>query len=343
MTGSSLVVSFVLETFGLAGPCSVGSLPSYDDENFLLSSPGWPHRLVFKLFNKTWPREALASQLAVLEHISQWSEANPELARGLPLCPAPLAGRRGAGDAEGSRLLRFSDGERWCACVLFIEGQVLAKTPITLPLCLDFGGRMGCLDRCLMAMKQPPPAGLVRPGFEWDSANALEVVGKFKGYIQDPEVLRLVEAVGAAFERAVSPVWAQLRRAVIHGDANTLNAVTDGAERLTGVIDFGDCMVTALVCEPAISLAYLMLDTADPVEVARAFVAGYQAQVPLTDLELEVLLPIALMRNCVSIVKGLEAAHREPQNRDYILVHQQSNIALLRHMDKRGFKVDFLI
>jgi len=54
---------------------------------------------------------------------------------------------------------------------------------------------------------------------------------------------------------------------VIHSDANDHNLlVRDG--QVTGLIDFGDMVYSALAADPAIAAAYAMLDKSKPLEAA---------------------------------------------------------------------------
>ena len=56
---------------------------------------------------------------------------------------------------------------------------------------------------------------------------------------------------------------------MIHGDANDYNILVDAAgARVTSILDFGDMVHTATVCDLAIALAYVMLDKQDPIAAA---------------------------------------------------------------------------
>ncbi len=54
---------------------------------------------------------------------------------------------------------------------------------------------------------------------------------------------------------------------------------------VVGIIDFGDMVHSWTVADPAVAVAYAMLDAADPLATAEAIVRGYQAEHPLRDEE----------------------------------------------------------
>ncbi len=69
-------------------------------------------------------------------------------------------------------------------------------------------------------------------------------------------------------------IGATLRHGVIHGDANDHNVLVRQG-RVAGLIDFGDLVHSAIVCDLAIALAYAMLGKARPMEVAATVVRAY--------------------------------------------------------------------
>ena len=75
----------------------------------------------------------------------------------------------------------------------------------------------------------------------------------------------------------------ELRQGVIYNDANDYNVLVsnDGA-RVVSLLDLGDMVHSATVCDLAIALAYAMLDKPDPIAAAAQVVAAYHAVRPLT-------------------------------------------------------------
>ena len=84
-----------------------------------------------------------------------------------------------------------------------------------------------------------------------------------------------------------------LRRSVIQNDANDYNVIVGGGsdvytrnQEVVGVIDFGDMVYSYTVCDPAIAIAYAILDKPDPLAVATLIVSGYHAAYPLDENEI---------------------------------------------------------
>ena len=77
-----------------------------------------------------------------------------------------------------------------------------------------------------------------------------------------PETWR--ERVQTAFVHWEQLDWTSLRPGVIHGDANDHNVLAQ-RDRMTGLLDFGDMVHSAIVCDLAVALAYAMLGERDPL------------------------------------------------------------------------------
>ena len=117
----------------------------------------------------------------------------------------------------------------------------------------------------------------------------------------------------------------ELRRQVIHGDANDHNVLVDldgcGDPVISGFIDFGDAVTSALVNELAVAMTYAMLDTPDPLTVGAAMVAGYVKHLPLDDTELAVLFDLVQSRLALSVTMSAYQKKLEPDN-DYLVVSE---------------------
>ena len=101
------------------------------------------------------------------------------------------------------------------------------------------------------------------------------------------------------------------------GQDNTL--ISADGHRVSGIIDFGDVTVTALVNDVAIAVANLLADDADPFGPALDFIAGYHATTPLTTTELNLLPDLILGRVVARIIISEWRAERFPENRAYVL------------------------
>src|SRR5207247_10433115 len=103
----------------------------------------------------------------------------------------------------------------------------------------------------------------------WDIVQAQ--VAKQHLPLLPPGRRELVERYFASWE-AID--WNTLRNSVIHGDANDYNVlVRDG--QVTTILDVGDSVHTATVCDLAIAVAYAMLDKPDPLSILETIVNAY--------------------------------------------------------------------
>jgi Ser/Thr protein kinase RdoA (MazF antagonist) len=203
--------------------------------------------------------------------------------------------------------------------VHFIDGVPLAQVyPQPPELLRDLGRKLGQLDRALEDFDHPA----AHRDFHWDLANGNRVLSEFSGLIKD-SVLR--EAVsGFRFEPKT-----ELRRSVIHADANDYNVLVD-PERMevVGLLDFGDMVYSYTVGNLAVALAYVVLDKTDPLAVVRQVVEGYTSQFALTEDELEALWPLTLLRLCMSVCLAAYQQQQRPEN-EYLEISQGSIAANL--------------
>jgi Ser/Thr protein kinase RdoA (MazF antagonist) len=105
--------------------------------------------------------------------------------------------------------------------------------------------------------------------------------------------------------------WAALRHSVIHGDANDYNVIVD-AGRMVGLLDFGDMVYSATVCDLAVALAYTMLGEAEPLRVAVQVIRAYQDRYPLHEAEQQALFPLVLSRLAMSVCYSAHNRARNP-------------------------------
>ena len=107
--------------------------------------------------------------------------------------------------------------------------------------------------------------------------------------------------------------WARLPASVIHADANDYNVlVRDG--RVVSILDFGDVVYSATVCDLAVALAYAMLGKADPLAAAEQVTAGYEELRPLSSGERAALYPLAAARLAMSVCYCAWQTRQAPEN-----------------------------
>jgi hypothetical protein len=121
---------------------------------------------------------------------------------------------------------------------------------------------------------------------------------------------------------------------VIHNDANDWNILVDPdrTDKIAGLIDFGDAIHSVLIAEVAVAAAYSMLDLDDPIGGAARIAAGFHAEYPLREEELDLLFDLIVARLVISV--SLSAARRgKVEDNPYLAVSEAPAWRLLRRLD----------
>jgi 4-aminobutyrate aminotransferase-like enzyme/Ser/Thr protein kinase RdoA (MazF antagonist) len=294
--GPSAAVELARERYGL--DASATPLPSERDQNFLLETPRGD-RFVLKIANATESPSFLDAQQAALEH----------LAALVDLCPRTIPAR------SGESLTRIEN--HLARLVTWIPGRTLAETAWhSVPLLESLGRRLGELDRALEAFDHPA----VHRDFYWDLARGPRTILERLALVTDPGMTRLVARVLRRVEDGAS-VLARLRHSVIHNDANDHNVIVSD-QRVSGLIDFGDMVHTFTIGDPAVAIAYAVLDQPDPLAVMAAVARGYHSERPLTDDEFAVLFDLVCLRLCMSVAIAADQQRQRPHD-EYLAVSQE--------------------
>ena len=124
-----------------------------------------------------------------------------------------------------------------------------------------------------------------------------------------------------------------MRFSVIHNDANDYNILVSEPpeQRVTAILDYGDVVHTATVCELAIALAYVMLDKRDPIGAAAQVVTAYHETYQLTEPEIDVLYTLAVTRLCCSVCFAARQTRDAPDN-EYLSISNTPAWELLERL-----------
>ncbi|MFG2471459.1 phosphotransferase [Streptomyces canus] len=216
---------------------------------------------------------------------------------------------------EGSaRVLRVFD---------FVEGRVLADTNPDAEQLSKAGEMLGLIDVALRPFTHPAD----RRGLAWDIRHFHQLT-ELAEHTPSPDHRRLARAVFRLFGENVVPRLTDLETQVIHGDFSPYNIVVDPKSDhfVTGVIDFGDTVRSALIFDPAVPMANLLGKSPDqPWRDACAFAAGYQRKRPIQPSELLLLPVAALARLTLRALITNWRAERAPDRREYLLDHAKND------------------
>jgi len=103
---------------------------------------------------------------------------------------------------------------------------------------------------------------------------------------------------------------------------------------VTGIIDFGDLVYSALVNDVAVACSYLIRDSDDPLGPISDFLAAYCRILPLEERELELLPDLLATRLALTVVITNWRASLHPGNAGYILRNQKGAIQGLRQLSR---------
>jgi 4-aminobutyrate aminotransferase-like enzyme/Ser/Thr protein kinase RdoA (MazF antagonist) len=294
----------VRELYGLEARV-VSELPSERDQNFHLREASGCE-LVLKIASSVESPSVLDLQNQALARIAERD----------PLLPVP----RLRLTKDGERMASKSDGSgQSFHCRLFdhLPGKPLAMVrPQSERLLRSLGSALGRLDRALEGFHHPEQKRFLK----WNAANAREVVAEGLELVAAAEKRELLLYFLKMIEEEVAPALSSLPRGVIHNDANDYNLLVSDCE-IWGILDFGDMLESALVCEVANACAYVMFDKADPLPAARAVVAGYHEARPLRQDEIRLLFPLIATRLAMSVAISARQFADEPQ-KEYLRVSE---------------------
>ncbi|MGV0813475.1 phosphotransferase [Mycolicibacterium boenickei] len=180
----------------------------------------------------------------------------------------------------------------------WLDGDLLADISPRFELLVDLGRSSAELTEALdtfddMSMATHP----------WDLRTAAQTLQDNLPFLRSTQRVDAVRRI-LRMLHAVQPLLAQSPVATVHHDLNDYNVLvmTDaaGRQRISGILDFNDALRTHRVADVAIAAAYAMLRQSAPIDAAAAVVSGYHSHSPLSDAELELVLPLAAIRLCLN-------------------------------------------
>jgi len=313
---NSAIAKIALDLYGIEG--EISALASFEDQNALIKAPGGNY--VLKIANKRWAVDGLGMQTAVFEYLNTVA---PDLC-----VPRTIASKEGD-------TVTFHEGFA-IRLLTFLEGDLFGGAVRSPRLYRNLGRFMGSFTRAMQGFSHPAAH---RAADLWSLDN-VPACKAFLHNVIDEDVRARIERFYKIYDVNILPRLKHLRKSVLHNDANEQNLLVDveRAERIVGLIDFGDMEFATLINELAIVLAYALLGEEHIDMAAREIVQGYVQEFSLEDDELRVLFDLVAMRLVQSIINSSTRAKEFPDN-TYILSSQKPAIVLLEKLE-RGQGID---
>ena len=304
------------ERFGVSGSAKV--LTSERDQNFFLKAEDG-REFVLKIANPLEDPLVTDFQSRALLHVAS---RDPEL----PV-PRMCTATNGALDTT----VRIAQGQQCTVRLLtFLPGVPSDTVSSTPALRRNLGQHLARLGRALSDFSHPGSNHKIL----WDMKHAA-CLSELVPRIQDSEQRSCAARYVEDFKDRVPAIFADLRWQVIYNDLNLSNVFVDpdDRERIVGIIDFGDLILSPLIIDVAVAATYQLRLTVNPFEAAEQLIAAYHSLTPLEDRELDLLFDLMATRLAMSVIISTWRASLHPENRDYILRNAIPNWQILRQLD----------
>ncbi len=305
---SSEALDLAFREYGISG--DISALPSERDQNFLIRDAA-RGKIVLKIANRDDSPELLDFQHQAMRRVA----AGPVDFRIQEILPSHSGADVGTIESPA--------GVRHCFRALtWLDGAVLGDEIVRgVGLLESLGACVAQMDLALVGFTHPAMYRVL----QWDLRHA--------DLARDQAAL-LPEPARAwahrAFDDWRAVDWSLLRPGVIHGDVNDYNVLVEGG-RVSGVLDFGDMVHSAVVCDLAVALAYAILPCADPLAAASIVIRAYHREHPLAPAEQRSLMPLMRARLAMSLCYS---AHNRSRNPDdvYQTISEAAVLKLLERL-----------
>ena len=272
---------------------------------------------VFKVAHPSVSQSILDLQNATLKHLAQQMVIFPQLIQ----CQ----------DHQDCIEVENADGVTYSARLLnYIPGTPLVDfRPHSPELLHDIGVQLGQLSGVMQSFEHSEK----RLDYRWNILNLLDIV-EFAKDLPD-EKLALVEYFVDLYKQDVIPHLEHIPHSFIYNDANDHNILVQSAGldsvHVAGMIDFGDMAYSPTVAELAVALAYIMMNTAQPLDEAVHVIRGYSSRADLTETEIALLYPLIGARLCLSVCISWYQQKREPDN-PHLSISEEGAWQLLKQL-----------
>ncbi len=206
-----------------------------------------------------------------------------------------------------ARLLKYVQGEAWCNSLPASTEQ------------LEHLGSLIAQMNTAMSFVIHPDAERTHP---WDLARADQHRSKIPS-VENPEKRQILEWVFLLYAAVAKPLFDSLPLGLIHGDINDDNILVENG-KVSGILDFGDCLLNPMVCDLSIALAYHTLDEENPLEAAATIIGAYHKIRPLNLDEISAIFPLICARLAVSVIISAQRRNIDPTRESWFVSEERA-------------------
>lgn len=225
-------------------------------------------------------------------------------------------------DINGNSISEIKDQSgsiRKVRLLTWISGRIWSHVnPQLDDLRFSLGEQCGLLTKALQGFDHPE----AHRDFVWDVAQSLWTQDQL--HLFSGEEKKIITYFQGEF-KANKTHYNQLRKSVVHNDANDNNVVVSKSlinPKVVAAIDYGDAIYTQIINDVAIACAYAIMNHNDALDAALPIIKGYHSTFPLEEKELEHLYNAIAMRLVISVTKSAMNKIAEPDNK-YLLISEK--------------------
>jgi Ser/Thr protein kinase RdoA (MazF antagonist) len=232
--------------------------------------------------------------------------------------------------ARQSRLLRV---------LTYLDGEPLGTAPRSLAAMGVLGALHAHLATAIAAIGDATEPTLQGAPTPWNLVR-VEQYGPMCDHIADDDLRRAARAVINEAQDALLPAARALPALLAHNDLHGDNVLVRSEPfAITGVLDFGDMTRTPRVADLAVAASYArgrVGDAGEPWGAARAYVAGYESEQPLTAEEHALLPGLVVLRVAQRAILNSAIAAANPLATEYA---SRNLSAIARDLRERGASI----
>ena len=284
----------------------VTMLNGYDELNCLLTDSSGK-KFIFKIATDEHGVHFLDAQVKIVNHLGKSTVGYKFQKYILSTAGEELTTIIVEGKNYYLRILSFLEGIFWVDVK-----EKLAE------LYIDLGNFVGSMDKALQNFSHTA----MHRHYTWDISTATDANAKIS-CIKNHESRRIAAYFLLQFEMEVLPMLFSLRHVYAHNDANDYNVLVQH-NKVSGLIDFGDMVYTALINNLAVACTYAMLNNDNPLQAASLVIKGYHQVYPLTEQELDLLYYLIAARLCISVTQSAYNASLASNNVHHFITEKSA-------------------